>query len=118
MKIDYEICPNLNDASHDIDDIINAVEDMAKIRRAVDEVFADLVEIPKNGEQFLWKSGEESGDGDVDHILFMFYYEEEGEPWVLIEHCCIWIESEPFANGLMSHLFLEMSDSGFTYERY
>jgi hypothetical protein len=48
----------------------------------------------------------------------MFYYEEEGEYFVLIEHCCIWIESEPFENGLMSNLFLEMRDSGFTYERY
>ena len=120
VKIDYEIEPKLEDGNHDDIDVLNLIEDMAKIRSAVDEVFADLDDLPESGELFLWKSYKNECR---DHILFSFgyRYDDECRPTtciITVKDIGLWIKSGKFSNGCDCNTFLEMHEGEFAYCAY
>ena len=113
IEIEYKIRPKIEDANHNDIDILNSIEDMGKIRNAIDEVFSELDDIPECGEHFLWKV-----ENRLDHVFFSFEYKESGEYIVTVKDCCLWVEDGHFDNGCKSNTFLEIHNGEFEYSAY
>ena len=113
IEIEYEIMPKIEDAKHDDTDILNSIEDMGKVRKAIDEVFSELDDLPEFYEHFLWKSA----DG-ADYIFFDFACKANGKYIVTVKDCSIWIEDGRFDNGCDCNTFLEIHNREFEYSSY